>query len=180
MTPACIRFGMFSIGPDDVRGKRVLEVGSYDVNGSLQAYVESMNPKELIGVDIKRGPGVTNKLDAKDLVKTYGRESFDLVYSTEMFEHVKNWRDVALNMMAVLKPGGLLVLTTRAPGFPEHCYPEDHWRYTSADLATIFGGGCDILGLVHDIDDMGTFMRARRSDGPIQEAPVDFRPHPVQ
>jgi len=64
-------------------------------------------------------------VNAKDLIKTFGEEYFDVVISIEMLEHVDNWRTVIHNFKGVVKKGGLLILTTRSKGFPYHAYPYD-------------------------------------------------------
>lgn len=171
-------FGRRAIRAGDVRGKRVLEVGAIDVNGSLQPDVLACDPAEFVAIDIADGPGVTRVLNAHELWPTFGDDYFDLVYTTEMFEHVADWRRIAWNMVAVLKPGGLFVMTTRAPGFPVHNYPADHWRYTAEDLRTIFAS-LQIESVVEDRKDRGAFIAGRRKPGPILEAPVGFRPHEV-
>ena len=41
--------------PDSFKGKRVLEVGSLDINGSVRGYFQDC---EYIGLDVGPGPGV--------------------------------------------------------------------------------------------------------------------------
>jgi hypothetical protein len=55
---ACIDFLKNELKPEDVHGKSVFEVGSYNENGSVRPFVESLKPKEYVGSDIKKGPGV--------------------------------------------------------------------------------------------------------------------------
>src|SRR5438034_7641881 len=43
---ACILFGFRSISASEVAGKRVLEIGSADRNGSLRPIIESYRPRE--------------------------------------------------------------------------------------------------------------------------------------
>ena len=43
---------------EEIENKLILEVGSYNVNGSLRLLIESYCPLEYIGVDIEKGPGV--------------------------------------------------------------------------------------------------------------------------
>lgn len=177
MTPACLAFGRRVLSPDIIRGARVLEVGAFDVNGSFRPLAEALGPREYLGVDITSGPGVDMIVDAADLVTTLGACSFDVVITTEMFEHVADWRTVARNLKAVLRPGGWLILTTRAPGFARHDWPSDHWRYTEADLRTIFGD-LEIIECIEDREDRGAFLLARRN-GRLREPGFGFVPHPV-
>lgn len=118
------------------KAKRVLEVGSGDVNGSVRPAVEAHSPKEYIGTDFMAGPRVDQVVDAVDLVKAFGKNSFDVVISTEMLEHAEHWRECVNAMKAVTRD--LLIITTRGPGFPLHSYPHDWWRYTTDDFERIF------------------------------------------
>lgn len=116
----------------EIKGKRVLEVGSRDVNGSVRSLFSAA--AEYVGVDVVEGPGVDVVADAADLPKLFsGPKRFDVVISTEMLEHAEDWRAALAGMKKVLKPRGRLVLTTRSPGFPHH-EPPDHWRFTVADI----------------------------------------------
>ena len=49
----CISFGMRNLTLSEVRGKKIIEIGSLDVNGSLRSYIESLNPEKYIGIDMK-------------------------------------------------------------------------------------------------------------------------------
>ena len=127
-----------------VVGRRVLEVGSGDVNGSVRPAVEAHRPTAYIGVDAADGPGVDLVVDCAELVSTLGANTYDIVITTEMLEHVVDWRPCVAQMCEVLRPGGTLVLTTRSPGFPYHPYPIDTWRYTLRAMGRIL----DTAGLL--------------------------------
>jgi len=104
-----IEFFIENIDIREFKAKRVLEVGSKYVNGSVRPLIERFcKPKEYIGIDIEPGKYVDIILPAEKLLKYFGKESFDVVISTEVLEHVKNWRVVIFNMKEVLKPGGYI------------------------------------------------------------------------
>jgi SAM-dependent methyltransferase len=156
----CISFVESAVSKADVEGRDVLEVGAFDVNGTPRPYLESLGPKRYLGVDISEGPGVDEVCDAEDLVATYGEASFDLVVTTEMLEHVRDWKTVVDNIKRVTRPGGLIVVTTRSRGFALHGFPHDHWRYEPEDMRAIFAD-CTIERLERDITP-GIFVAARR------------------
>ncbi len=152
-------FGAAHLTPSEVRGKRVIEVGSYDMNGSLRPIVSAWSPAEYVGVDITPGPGVDMIVGADDILAKFGRERFDIVLTTEMVEHVRNWRTVFSNLKNITAPNGIIILTTRSPGFFYHPHPEDFWRYTADDMRTIFSD-CRIEALESDDYYPGIFVRA--------------------
>lgn len=123
-----------------IRGKRVLEVGSFDINGSPREVVAPLGPGEYVGIDISPGKGVDLVCDACQLEAAFGSNSFDVVISAEMLEHVEDWAQVVSQMKRVTRPSGKLCVTTRSPGFPYHPYPLDCWRFTRRDFEGIF---CD-------------------------------------
>ncbi|KPJ66981.1 methyltransferase type 11 [candidate division WOR-1 bacterium DG_54_3] len=134
----CTLFGAINLDPEDVKGKRVIEIGSCDTNGSLRPLVESYYPAEYIGVDIADGPGVDMICKAEDILDRFGKESFDIVISTELLEHIWDWRKVVGNIKNICKEGGIILITTRSYGHPYHGHPYDFWRYELEDMKHIF------------------------------------------
>jgi SAM-dependent methyltransferase len=152
-------------GPE-IAGQHVLEVGAYNVNGSVRPIVEALAPASYLGVDMAEGPGVDKVVDATELALTLGVDRFDVVLSTECLEHAEDWRAVMANMATVLKPGGLLVLTTRSPGFPRHDFPSDHWRFTAQTMSpvlTAVGFGEQRIQPDPDRASPGIFVKARKT-----------------
>jgi len=152
---------------DEVTGGHVLEVGSFNVNGTARKVIEPMSPLSYTGVDVRPGLGVDVVLDACDLFGKYGADAFDVVVSTEMLEHVMDWRGALVNMQVVCRPGGVLVLTVRGPGFPYH-EPPDYHRFTKERLVAEFPPGKWQIEMLEDdpqIAHPGVFLKARKGVG---------------
>jgi SAM-dependent methyltransferase len=146
--------------PKQFKDKRILEVGSRYVNGSVRPLIEKFCfPREYIGVDIESGKYVDIVLPAERVVSYFGEGAFDIVISTELLEHVKDWRVVINNMKDVLKPNGIIFISTRSYGFPYHGYPHDYWRYEIEDMKKIFQD-FTILFLQKDPLANGVFLKA--------------------
>ena len=128
----------------------ILEVGARDVNGSPRVLFPGLGPKYYLGVDIEAGPGVDEIVDVKDLTDRFGQDKFDVVISTEMLEHCADWQTALFQMLTVLKKEGLLILSTRSPGFPLHDYPADHWRFNEHHFSGIFSPIGEILHIESD------------------------------
>ncbi len=142
-------FGLKYLTREEIENKRILEVGSFDVNGSLRLLIEAYKPAEYIGADIAAGPGVDVICDVTRLAEKFGEKSFDMVVATELIEHVKDWRRAIHNIKVVCKPNGVILITTRSPGFVYHGYPYDFWRYELKDMQWIFQD-CRIENLESD------------------------------
>jgi SAM-dependent methyltransferase len=65
--------------------------------------------------------------------------TFDVVLCTEMLEHTREPQRAVDEMRRVLKPGGLLLLTTRFL-FPIHDAPHDYFRFTKYGLRHLLRG----------------------------------------
>ena len=138
MHESVMAFGQAVLNSSDISGKRVVEVGSMNINGSLREHIEALGPASYVGVDFLAGAGVDVVCDAGELVTRFGEGAFDVVVSTEMLEHAQNWRSAIDAMKRVLVPGGVLLLTARGPGFKLHGYPHDWHRFTVDDVRRIF------------------------------------------
>jgi SAM-dependent methyltransferase len=175
MTPArplrrrpAIEFAIRTLARDVVVGRDVLEVGSWAGDGTARAAVEARDPATYMGIDIKPGPGVDRVCRVEDLVEHFGDSRFDIVFATEVVEHIRDWRVAFQNMAGVLRLGGLILLTTRSPGYPYHGSPHDYWRYDAASMRRIFRGW-RIEALEPDPDRPGIFLVARKQTGELAD-----------
>jgi SAM-dependent methyltransferase len=100
---------------DNFTDLSVLDVGSYDVGGSVKKFF----PKnQYLGVDLAKGPNVDVVLDGSQLEKL--NKKFDIVISCECFEHAKNWDQVFQSMYNVCKDNGFIIFTCASRGRIEH------------------------------------------------------------
>lgn len=158
-----LNIGLFAINLklQEIEGKSILDVGSKNWDMTPAELVKSMRPSKYVGIDKEPGECVDIQMDVRDLTIKFGEESFDVVLCFEMLEHVEDLKMAILNIMQVLKPSGLLFLTTRTYGYPEHGYPDDFWRYEASDLEKIFSE-FHILELEQDDKEHGVYLKARK------------------
>jgi SAM-dependent methyltransferase len=101
--------------PSMFTSKKVLEAGSYNVNGTIRDLFSNC---DYTGLDIGPGPCVDVVCKAHEFESE--PNSFDVVCSCEMFEHDKNIDKTLPSLIDKLKPGGLLFFTCASIGRREH------------------------------------------------------------
>ena len=104
---------------------QVVDMGAQDVNGSLR----EITPENFtyIGLDFEDAKGVDIIIEDPYTIPL--RDEFaDIVLSSSCFEHSEMFWLVFLEIMRILKPGGLLYLNVPSNG-PFHRYPVDCWRF---------------------------------------------------
>jgi SAM-dependent methyltransferase len=108
-------------------GLEVLDVGSYDVNGTYKDLIPST--WTYTGVDIEPGPNVDIVMRGQYRIPMPNKY-YDLVISGSCFEHVANPFKLMAEVRRVTKNGGLIIMCApfRAP---EHRHPVDCWRILS-------------------------------------------------
>lgn len=110
--------------PEWFRDRRVLEVGSYDINGSPRGHFENC---AYLGIDRRCGPGVNLVAEISDLWSW----QFDVVISTEALEHDPHWRDTLQTMRE--RCTGLLIVTAAIDPRTPHCVEECGGYYGNID-----------------------------------------------
>lgn len=111
----------------------VVELGARNVTGITRRDLFP-DAGRYVGVDVHPGDGVDLVADVHGLAGQFAPSSVDAIYSVSVFEHlVYPWK-VALEINRVLKPGGLVFVSTH-PAWPAHELPWDFWRFPEAGLA---------------------------------------------
>jgi hypothetical protein len=100
--------------PEFFIGTKVLDIGSLDINGNNRYLFDNC---DYTGIDIGEGKNV-DIVCSGHLFKS--DDLFDVVISTECFEHDKHYAETLNNAYNLLKVGGLLLFSCAAPGRPEH------------------------------------------------------------
>ena len=109
----------------------ILEIGSYQVEGqqsiaNLRTFFPATN---YLGIDMRPGPGVDCVANVEKLPQRTA--SVGTVLALNTFEHVKCfWRGLD-EVHRVLRPDGVLILSTPFH-FRIHEFPHDYWRFTPA------------------------------------------------
>jgi SAM-dependent methyltransferase len=98
--------------------QKVLEIGAYDLNGSVRQFFPANHGGNYIGVDLCEGPGVDvvgfgHEIDFAD-------QSFDVTLSCECFEHDPHWGRTFNNMNRMTKANGVVAFTCASLGRLEH------------------------------------------------------------
>ena len=113
-------------------GARILDVGAgvmpyYPLFGELA--------DDYVGNDVTARPGITSVSPVEQLDQPDA--SFDLVLCTQVLEHVRHPAAALAEMTRVLRPGGVLFLSTHGV-YPWHPDPSDYWRWTQQGFEAMF------------------------------------------
>ena len=111
----CLRVkGIF---PEFFNNVNVCDIGSLDINGNNHYLFENYC---YLGVDIGRGRNV-NIVSKGHEFKPIDGKKFDIVISTECFEHDMFW-DKTINNVCdnLVREGGMFIFTCATTGRPEH------------------------------------------------------------
>lgn len=106
--------------PDKFRGVRVLDIGSLDINGNNRFIFQDY---EYIGIDLGHGNNVDQICKGHEFKD---EEGFEVVISTECFEHDEHWRETVRNAVALTKPNGMFIFSCATTGRAEHGTSRSH------------------------------------------------------
>ena len=96
-------------------GARILDLGGRNVNGTPRHLFS--RAAVYVSVDLREGRDVDIVADAADLNLD---ERFDVVVSTELFEHTARAAEIVGAACRHLMPGGVLLATMAGPGRAPH------------------------------------------------------------
>ena len=94
---------------------KILDIGSLDINGSNKFLFENC---EYTGIDV--GPGKNVDIVCKGHEFLQPDSFYDVIISTECFEHDMYYDLTIKNAIRLLKPEGLFLFTCASTGRPEH------------------------------------------------------------
>lgn len=106
-----------AVFPEYFRGVNVCDIGSLDINGNNHYLFDDYS---YIGLDVGRGKNV-NVVCSGHLYSPIGIDKYDIVISTECFEHDMYWDKTIKNVCEnLLKENGMFLFTCATIGRPEH------------------------------------------------------------
>jgi autotransporter strand-loop-strand O-heptosyltransferase len=113
-------------------GKKVLDIGSLDINGNNRFLFHAC---DYIGLDVGEGANV----DVISVGHLYDapNEYFDTIISTEVFEHDMFYEKTINNIIRMLKPGGAFIFTCASTGRDEHGTRKSDGSYAAPLLQAV-------------------------------------------
>lgn len=103
--------------PEYFNNVNVCDIGSLDLNGNNHYLFDNYS---YIGVDIGKGKNVNVVCKGHEYKPVDGTK-YDLVLSTECFEHDMYWDKTIMNCTEnLLRSGGMLLFSCATTGRPEH------------------------------------------------------------
>jgi SAM-dependent methyltransferase len=107
---------------------------------------ELFGEREVVSLDIHAGPGVDVVGDVHDLRAQFPDTKFAVIFSGQVLEHLAMPWVAAVEMLRVLKPGGVMGHTVPWV-WPTHAQPNDFFRFSAEGLQTLFSPeiGCSTI-----------------------------------
>lgn len=114
----------------------IYEFGSFLVPGQEEMInLRSLfQGREYVGADFRDGLGVDVILDLHDI--RLPDKLVGTVFLIDTIEHVEFVRKAINEVYRILKPGGILIMSS-VMDFPIHGYPNDYWRFTPSAFISL-------------------------------------------
>lgn len=123
----------YAEGKDKIK---VLDIGSFDMNGTYKELFNNWGNVEYTGCDMSAGPNVDIVLKDVYNWKDIEDNTFDLIISGQVFEHVEYPWLTMKEIERALKPSGFCIVIAPNAGV-EHKAPKDCYRYFSDGLRAL-------------------------------------------
>jgi len=114
---------------------KALRLADYGCGNMPYQPVVAPHVGEYIGIDLAENPRAAIHISPLGKINLPDRQ-MDVVLSTQVLEHVEDPLFYLSEAHRILKPGGLLILSTHGY-WMFHPDPTDYWRWTSAGLRKI-------------------------------------------
>jgi SAM-dependent methyltransferase len=115
MHTGAYRFIADAVGREPVTWLRVVEIGSYNINGSVRPLCAGS--ATYLGVDQRPGPDVDLVCSGDALPEEL---TTDVVICCEVLEHTKQAQGIVAEAVRILTPGGRLLITCAGPTRQPH------------------------------------------------------------
>ena len=128
MRPAVLQFAR-DVAEQFPIAEPLVEIGARAAEGQedIADLRKIFQASQHIGCDIQEGPGVDRIEDVHAL--SFEDDSVGTIICLETLEHVRDPLRAVLEMHRVLRPGGVLAISSLM-FFPIHAHPWDFWRFT--------------------------------------------------
>ena len=109
--------------PQFFKGVNVCDIGSLDINGNNHYLFEDYS---YVGIDLGRGRNV-NVISKGHEYRPIDGTKYDIVISTEVFEHDMYWKETIMNIIEnLLRDSGIFVFTCATTGRASHGTTQYH------------------------------------------------------
>jgi len=125
----------------------ILAIGIRSSNAERLERIHALfGEREVISLDIHSGLGVDVVGDIHDLRAQFPDKKFSVIYSESLLEHLARPWVAAVEMLRVLKLGGVLAHVVPWV-WPTHAQPNDFFRFSAEGLQAIFSSeiGCSTV-----------------------------------
>lgn len=142
------------VAPLRGRALDILDLGSFDVNGSYRFLFDDPAWRYQ-GVDMEQGKNVDIVLADPYRWREIASASQDVIISGQAFEHIEFFWIVMDEITRVARPGGLICIIAPSRGY-EHRYPVDCWRfYPDSFRALARYAGLELLSVETQWNNLG-------------------------
>jgi SAM-dependent methyltransferase len=145
------------------RGQRVLDLGCGEGN-SLEVFRKYDRDVDWSGVDIESSPEVDSRKRTDGALYTFdgvrlpfAHDQFDLIYSHQVFEHVRHPEQLLPEVTRTLRSGGAFIGSV---SYLEPYHSFSYWNYTPFGWRTLLeSAGLQVVELRPGIDSIAIIQR---------------------